>query len=163
ADAQPPDTDYVAGSVPLSVLHGRPLLEELLYHRFVQIVFQPIVDLRTGATVGYEALGRGTHQGLSSKPYDLFRLADRCGRAAELGSRLRAVAVEEARRLPGRPALFLTLHPAELRQDALLDSLRGLRREVPAGQRLVVEIHEDTVTDVPTLGRFRRDLHQAGM
>ncbi len=145
------------------MLHGRPLLAELLQQRFIQIVFQPIVELDTGRPVGVEALGRGTHQGLSSKPYDLFRLAERCGLAAELSSLLRRVAVEEARRLPGRPMLFLNLHPAELADPTLAGSLGLLRRAVPTSQQLVVEIHEDTVTDSAALGRFRADLHRAGL
>lgn len=162
-DVAPPNTDYFQSSVPLSILHGRPLLAELLQQRFIQIVFQPIIDLGSGKTIGYEALGRGTHQGLSAKPLDLFRLAERCEMAAELSSVLREVAVEEARRLPGQPALFLNLHPAELSDPALPESLRDLRKGVPTQQRLVVEIHEDTVTDSSSLGRFREDLHRSNM
>jgi EAL domain-containing protein (putative c-di-GMP-specific phosphodiesterase class I) len=156
-------TDYIKVELQLSVLHGRPLLEEMLDRRRVLTLFQPIVELSTGKTLGYEALGRGTHPKLSAKPSDLFRLADRCELAEQLSRLFRAVAVEEATSLPGRPALFCNLHPSELGEPQLRDSLDDLRRGLPAGQALVVEIHEDTVADLDLLRRLRRELRDLGI
>lgn len=157
------ETDLVPSHIPLSVLHGMPLLRELLHDRLVRTAFQPILDLTNGAIVGYEALGRGTHRELDPGPAGLFRLADRCGVAVELSRLLRTVAVQEAQDLPGRPAIFLNAHPAELADPTLLPSLCQLREGAPADRQMVVEIHEDTVADPNSLRTFRDALHDAGL
>src|SRR5262249_39906150 len=88
--------------VPPSVLYNLPLLKELLRQRLVRTFSQPIRALDAQATLGYEALGRGTHGQLSARPLDLFRLAERCELADELSRLFRVVAGSEARGLPGR-------------------------------------------------------------
>ena len=50
-------------------------------------VFQPIVDLRDGAVVGYEALARGPVGTAWENPAALFQAAYRTGRVPELVGR----------------------------------------------------------------------------
>lgn len=72
--------------------------------------FQPIVNLLSGATEGYEALPRCGGEGLT-EPSDLYARAALEKRVGELGRAIRAIAVREC---PGKP-LYLQLHPSELR------------------------------------------------
>jgi EAL domain-containing protein (putative c-di-GMP-specific phosphodiesterase class I) len=72
----------------------------------VRIVFQPIIDLRTGEIAGYEALSRFDGP-VDHPPNVWFEQAHRCG----LGYRLEALAVERALRAPDRPAgTYLTVN-----------------------------------------------------
>ena len=69
-------------------------------------VFQPIVDLRTGRLVGFEALARFP-DGDGRTPDAFFNQASRCG----LGPQLEGVALAAAMRAPERPAdTYLSLN-----------------------------------------------------
>jgi diguanylate cyclase (GGDEF)-like protein/PAS domain S-box-containing protein len=72
----------------------------------LRIVYQPIIDLRTGAIAGYEALSRFDGP-VDHPPNVWFEQAHRCG----LGYRLEALAFERALSAPGRPAgTYLTVN-----------------------------------------------------
>src|SRR5262249_10901578 len=99
---------------PPSVLLGRPLLERMLRYRVGRVVYQPIVELTSGRTVGYEALGRGDLPELSSRPADLFRLATSCALAGALSRMFRDIAAQMAALLPDGALLFCHVHAEEL-------------------------------------------------
>ena len=48
----------------------------MLENAAVEPLFQPVVDLRSGATVALEALGRGRSPDLPQSPVELFRIAE---------------------------------------------------------------------------------------
>jgi EAL domain-containing protein (putative c-di-GMP-specific phosphodiesterase class I) len=76
------------------------------------IVYQPIMDLRTGRVAGYEALAR-VNRTPYRPPNQWFAQAHRCG----LGYSLEAKALEAALRTPGRPPgtyLAVNLSPSSL-------------------------------------------------
>lgn len=149
---------------PLSVLTQLPFLKELLEKDLVRTFFQPIVTLNPRQLLGYEALGRGSHGKLSTRPIDLFQLAERCQLAAELSRVFRAIAVVEARNLSECPELFLNMHPAELENPSeFLLSLEEIRNKVDTNQRLVLEIHEETLTDNSTLLLIRNEMKDLGV
>ena len=50
-------------------------IRELVVEQLVRTVFQPIVDLDTGAAIGYEALSRGPAGGGLESPAALFGAA----------------------------------------------------------------------------------------
>lgn len=158
----PPGTDQVKGKTPPSILHGRPILQEMIQARAIRVIFQPIVDLLNGDVIAFEALGRGCSPQLSTRPADLFRLANLCAMGGELSRAFRRVAVKQSVTLPDRAALFCNLHPDEFlklkpeEMDQLLPSL-------PEGRRLVLEVHEETIADVPFLRRLRDDLKARGV
>ena len=131
----------------------------LIKRRDVRVIFQPIVHLKTGEVLGYEALGRSTHAVLNLKPAELFRLAEQCRLAPELSRLFQNVAVEEATRLPGNTQVFLNLHPAEMHDEWLVESARDLQSRLRPGQKLVLEVHEDAVADVQMLAHLRERLH----
>jgi len=62
----------------------RQALAEALESRQVRAVFQPVVDVRTGEVVGYEALARWSHQGVEVPPHVFVPVAERAGMVAAL-------------------------------------------------------------------------------
>jgi EAL domain-containing protein (putative c-di-GMP-specific phosphodiesterase class I) len=155
-------TDSISSQVPFSMIHGVEHLRELLVQHRVSVVFQPILNLQTNRTLGYEALGRGAHDELSANPCDLFRLAEHCRLAPELSRLFRMVALEEALRLPGSPLVFFNVHPSEMDREALVQSLTEVSPEIRTSERMVLEIHED-VADAVTLKRFRDQTRELGV
>ena len=152
------------GLPPREVRETRRLLA-LLSDGAVQVLFQPILKLLDGSLLGYEALGRGLLPDFSSLPNELFSIAERMSRAAELSAAMRDRGLEQARELTVRsagraPVLFINSHPAEMDDyEPLLESLRDFRRS-EATLPLVLEIHESAVTDLSTLQAFRERLDE---
>jgi EAL domain-containing protein (putative c-di-GMP-specific phosphodiesterase class I) len=139
---------------PSSLIRGTELLRELIDHEAVDIVFQPIVDLHTSEVIGLEALGRGTHPGLSERPAVLLEMAEQCGMAIPLSQLFRRMAVQARHRLPGNAKLFLNVHPRELGDLALLDAIAGLGL-VAKTHPIVMEIPESAVTDAGVMARLQ--------
>lgn len=81
----------------------------------LNVVFQPIVDLRTKQLFALEALVRCSALGLSSPPL-LFEHAVKHAYAGRLGRAIREITVE---RCPGVP-IFTNVHPNELSQRWLV-------------------------------------------
>ncbi len=146
-------TDPLTCQVHTSILRSAEWLSEMIAKAQVHTVFQPIVDLRDKKTLGYEALGRGNHKELKPHPLALFRLAEKCGQAVPLSQTFRKVAVSQANGLPEGSALFCNIHPEEIKQKDLLDQLVACQRQLGKHARMVLEVHEDAITD---LGRLRR-------
>jgi EAL domain-containing protein (putative c-di-GMP-specific phosphodiesterase class I) len=92
---------------------GRILAADQLRMRF-----QPIVELETGAVVGYEALVRGP-KGLRERPDLLFAAARREGRVPELDWACRHAALRGALAGGLRPphALYVNAHPEALEAE----------------------------------------------
>jgi EAL domain-containing protein (putative c-di-GMP-specific phosphodiesterase class I) len=121
-------------------------LDRLLRRRDVRSVFQPLVDLSTGATVGFEALARGPAGSPLESPAALFGTAYRTGRVAELDWVCRSVALRTALDAGLNPALslFVNSEPASVRAacpvdlwDAVADAGRRLRVVMEVTERAV--------------------------
>lgn len=156
-------TEPAASNLPSSIIRGSEHLREMLTENRGRAVFQPIVCLDSGITMGYEVLGRGNHPELSTSPADLFRLAAQCNLAVELSRMFRSVAMPDASRLPKRAYVFLNLHPLEMSATTLMESLAALRGAFRDDQQLVVEVHETVVTDLRNLRRLRDSLKALGI
>jgi EAL domain-containing protein (putative c-di-GMP-specific phosphodiesterase class I) len=156
-------TEPAASKLPSSIIRGSQHLREMLSDHLGRTVFQPIVYLDSAKIMGYEVLGRGDHPELSASPAELFRLAGQCNLAVELSRMFRSVAVQDATRLPVKAHVFLNLHPLEMANDALIESLALLKAAFRDDQQLVLEVHEAVVTDVRTLRRLRERLNALGI
>jgi EAL domain-containing protein (putative c-di-GMP-specific phosphodiesterase class I)/DNA-binding response OmpR family regulator len=92
-------------------------LEAVLANDAFEPVFQPVLDLATGVTVGHEALTR-FHDG--TRPDRRFADAEAVGLGLELESACLSAAIAAARQLPGGTWLSLNVSPALLLERRLL-------------------------------------------
>jgi EAL domain-containing protein (putative c-di-GMP-specific phosphodiesterase class I) len=140
---------------------GARQFEQLLRDRLITPLFQPIVSASENCLTGLELLGRGNHPGLSELPEPLFALAEGLGRAVELSEAIREVGVAcwASSRFCDIP-LFMNTHPRELNDCARLSaSLQALRRRYPH-LPMVLEIHEQAVTEQHTLDNLNSALQR---
>ncbi|MFI7599929.1 putative bifunctional diguanylate cyclase/phosphodiesterase [Actinoplanes sp. NPDC049681] len=119
------------------------------------VLFQPAVDLATGAVVAVEALVRWRHaqRGLLM-PAEFIELAEETGAIVPLGEWVLREACHEAARwratVPGTEHMRLSvnLSPAQVHQPALVDTIRNILTETgfPAN-RLVLELTEGVILE----------------
>lgn len=132
---------------------------EMVRSRSYWAVYQPIVRLSDRSVFGYEALGRGTLDGVETPPEELFAIAEGLGRAAELSELFRREQLRHANALPSDPELFLNTHPAELYAvDPLIESLKSWRGRRGSLPRLCIEINETAAIDLALLATLRHKL-----
>lgn len=111
--------------------------------RSFRIAYQPVVDIATGATHGYEALTRFDD---GSDPQRTFTDAHAVGLGVELEIACLRVAVDNAPRLPPGAWLSVNLSPT-----TILDGRAAPHLTAP-GRQLVLEITEHTaIQDYPRL------------
>jgi EAL domain-containing protein (putative c-di-GMP-specific phosphodiesterase class I) len=147
----------------VSMIHTHRFLQQLVVERAAVIVFQPILDLRTGAIVGFEALGRGSHHRLHQSPLKLFELAEKFEMANDLCRVFRALALREADALPPHHRLFLNIHPSEFSRPDFVRLLAELSGQNGRQRQLVIEVSEQSVTNVQQMRSLQRHLADAGI
>lgn len=107
----------------------RAIIDGSLFHP----VFQPVVELATGAIVGYEALTRFDD---GMRPDRRFAVAHRVGMGCELESVCAAAAVAHADALPADVWLSINFSPAAMIDGTAAATIGGSARQI------VVEITE---------------------
>lgn len=125
------------------------LLATILADRTIHSVFQPIIELESGVAVAFEALARGP-EGPLAAPDQLFSVARRTGRLAELDELCRASAFlgASALGLVSPLTIFVNVEP-EVLDSAPIEALMALAENVPGELRVVVEITERALTSRP--------------
>jgi EAL domain-containing protein (putative c-di-GMP-specific phosphodiesterase class I) len=125
-------------------------LDRLLRGRAVRVVFQPLIDLTDGGTVGYEALARGPAGSDLESPTALFATAYRTGQVPELDWACRSAAFTAALAadLPQAISLFVNSEPASMGSPCPPD-LTGTLAEAERRLRVVVEVTERAVAANP--------------
>jgi EAL domain-containing protein (putative c-di-GMP-specific phosphodiesterase class I) len=156
-------TQFMEADQPHSVIRGTELLRELIATEAVDMVFQPIVDLRTRSAVAYEALARGTHPELSTNPGSLLALAEQCDLVVDLSRMFAKQAVKSSVRLPRGVKVFVNMHPQELAHPDLLEALTELTALASPDHPVVLEIAEASVTDVSAMGRNKEVFTSLGL
>jgi diguanylate cyclase len=139
------------------------VLSALEKERGIYSVYQQIVSLTDGGTVGWEALSRPHHWPTNASVEALFATAHRMGRGRELDWRCRRNALWEASRLDG--PLFVNINVS-----GLLDPVHGVDQmqllcrwaQRDPGQ-VVLELSErDAIPDLRRLHRVLTDYRAAG-
>jgi diguanylate cyclase (GGDEF)-like protein/PAS domain S-box-containing protein len=129
--------------------------------------YQPIVDLKSGSPVGFEALARWLKpKGGTIAPDDFIPLAEDTGIIVNLGRYILEVACRDlclwTEALPQFAGLWVSVNvsPVQLREpDYIATVTEALVRYGLAGNRLHLEITETTIADLklvePILARLR--------
>jgi len=131
-------------------------LDQLLAADEVYSVYQPIVELDTGATVAYEALARGPRGRAMEPPDLLFAAARRAGRLADLDRACQRAAVSGAETggLRAPWTLFVNVEP-ETANVTFLQPVSGNSAQGPGTFRptfdfkIVVELTERALIAEP--------------
>ena len=143
----------VANRLPV----GLKGLEEMIAQNAVRAEFQPIV-LPSGGAFGYEILGRGNYGDLPVAPMPLFDIAESANLEVKLSEIFRDIGVAQAAAQSTIPRYFVNTHPKEMHDtDRLLNSMRALVERHPE-VKLVMEIHEQAVTDIGEMHRVQDEL-----
>lgn len=100
-------------------------LHEIIRDSSVDMLFQPVVELRSRAVFGHEAFARGPKDSPLETPAAMFACSDRCGVAAELDRICRQAALRAAADVAHCGKLFLNVLPSGL------DELQWPDNELP--------------------------------
>jgi diguanylate cyclase (GGDEF)-like protein/PAS domain S-box-containing protein len=145
----------------------RRSLERSEIHAF----YQPIVDLKSGTPVGFEALARWLKpaEGIIS-PDDFIPLAEDTGIIVNLGRHILEVACRDlcswTKELPQFAGLWVSVNvsPVQLREaDYIATVSEALVRNNLAGDRLHLEITETTIADLKLIGPILARLRSLGV
>lgn len=128
--------------------------------------FQPIVDLPTGRTLGFEALARWTDSSLGFvSPAEFIPLAEERGLIVPLTRALLSKAAKDARDWPDDVFLSFNLSPAQLIDPSTVNTVVSIisKAKFPA-HRLELEITETSMMANPELAaQIIRDLRSIGI
>ena len=148
--------DASTGDDPLADAAGdagedaRREFASLLDRRNVHVVFQPVLDLRSGEVVALEALARGPLSSPFETPAALFGAARACGRVAELDWICRAAAYQAflAAQIPPAMSLFVNIEPEAFANECPADLVHLVAR-AESVLRVFVEVNDRALTADP--------------
>jgi EAL domain-containing protein (putative c-di-GMP-specific phosphodiesterase class I) len=138
-------------SAPLDLSPASPTtIDGLIDEQAVTSVYQPLVDLYGGETVGYEALARGPAGSSLERPDALFAAADAAGKEIEVEWECQRAALTGALAagLAPRQALFVNFEPRVL--TAVRPKPLVRLTDAALGQfAMFAEVTERSLTDRP--------------
>ncbi len=131
---------------------GVDLIHDIIDHRRVRTVFQPLVHLPTRQIVGYEALSRGPAGTALESPLALLDAARAVGRLSELDWTCRAAAAQAAldRHLDPSLTLLVNLEPETL-GSSCPDNLWPVIAEARRRLHVIAEFTERALAADPSL------------
>ncbi|MFQ5589254.1 MAG: EAL domain-containing protein [Nitrospiria bacterium] len=133
-------------------------LEELLTGAKVTSDFQTIYDSKDESPFAFEILGRGAHPKLPRSPAALIKIAEGAGCELALVELLRFDGVMRADASKSPLEFFINIHPRELDDPArLLNSIQRVREKFPK-PKLILEVHEQAVTNLKVIKMLREEL-----
>jgi len=128
--------------------------------------YQPIVDLKSGDIVEFEALARWSHPTLGDVPPERFiPIAENCGLIRELSDWLLRCAATDARTWPQHVTLSFNISPTQLKDRTLGLRILAILGEVGLSpHRLEIEITESAIVrDLEAAREVVSSLREAGI
>jgi EAL domain-containing protein (putative c-di-GMP-specific phosphodiesterase class I) len=159
-DHQPSAGDREEDAVG-DLIHAVRRMNETLLHRATRNRFQPLYDLVESRCIGSEAVPRPQLPGEASTTQQILDATD-CRLTERMCQLHRLIAAEHFSRLPNATLLFVKLQPAEVGADLLPESLSRLA-EVAGGRKIIAEIPDSAVVDIPYFRDFRDRLRDLGI
>lgn len=102
----------------LKGMSNKKVIDKILEEKNIQTVFQPVVSLKDGEILGYEALSRMDPAVTGGMATDkVFQLAFRCQKLWELETLCRKKSLENARQMDKNKKLFLNVSPKVIYDD----------------------------------------------
>ena len=126
-----------------------PDIHQVIDHRAVTSVFQPLVDLASARVLGYEALSRGPAGTPWESPVALFAAARAAGRDSELDWVCRAAAYRAALDAGLEQTLFVNMEPTAWRTPCP-DDLAPVVALAHRRLRVVTEMTERAIAADPS-------------
>ena len=142
------DTTMAADSaLELSIEQG---LRKSLQSTGLSLVYQPQVDLFTGAIIGAEALVRWQDEdGNAISPERFIPVAERSGVISDLGdwilNRVNQDAKQYAGQLPNKMTLALNLSPLQFNQSNFVERLTTTLKQLEIRYKIELELTESTI------------------
>ncbi|SHT01101.1 PAS domain S-box/diguanylate cyclase (GGDEF) domain-containing protein [Mycobacteroides abscessus subsp. abscessus] len=128
-----------------SDLEIRKEFQTLLAKKQLRTVFQPIIDLTNGSTLGFEGLTRGPIQSRFQSPIQLFKYAEELGSLYTLEKIARELAFENSSNiLKNNEKLFINLSPQVIYDPSFTPghTISLLKQYKLSPQNIVFEITE---------------------
>ena len=127
---------------------GMTPLHEILQHRKLSALFQPILDMRSGEIAGYEGLIRGPADSPLHSPFNLFGAAQRYGLSLETEMLSRHIVLETFAQLDLPGNLFLNVSPETLTHPRFKNgrTLDFMMEVGIAPERVIIELTENQPT-----------------
>jgi predicted signal transduction protein with EAL and GGDEF domain len=170
AKAAPRSTSCFFEAAMDAHIHERDLIERdlraAIRDGIIQPFYQPLINLRTGKIVGFEALARWSHPTLGDIPPDRFiPVAESCGLINQLADHLLGQAASAACRWPQDVTLAFNISTLQLRDQTLaLRILAILGESGLSPRRLEIEITESAlVRDLESAQLVLGALREAGV
>lgn len=121
-------------------------LNYILKTESITTVYQPIVSLKNGEVIGYEALSRGPKGSLLERPDELFKAASLCNRSWDLELLCRTKAIERAENLEKNKYLFINVDPHIFKDEKFKKGFTKeyLEKHNISPENIIFEITEKT-------------------
>lgn len=132
------------GAIDLETAQLLTEFREILDQSRLKIVYQPIVSLRSGGILGWEALTRGPQESYFRSPDIIFSFAEEAGLLYPLERVCRQLAVKNLGNLGRDQKLFLNIHPRTISDPNFVkgETLRLVRETGLSPSNIVFEITE---------------------
>lgn len=123
-------------------------IQEVIQHKNLTPLFQPILNLKTGKFFGYEGLSRGPSNSNLHAPIALFEAAARENLSLELEMLCRKTIIEQFSQLDLPGMLFLNISPDALLHPSFKNgcTLEFIKEIGFTADRVVIEITENQPT-----------------
>ncbi|MCX7192469.1 MAG: GGDEF domain-containing protein [Proteobacteria bacterium] len=123
-------------------------LQEIIAHRKLSALFQPIIDLKSGEFLGFEGLIRGPADSTLHSPVNLFGAAQQQNLSLEVEMLSRQIVLETFARLKLPGNLFLNISPETMAHPSFKNgqTLEFMQKLGIDPARVVMEITENQPT-----------------
>ena len=127
-------------------------LDNIICNKQIRIVFQPIISIRDGSVLGFEALSRFTCESVFKNPEELFTAAGEYNRLWDLELLCRTTALEAAYKFmipPYNKKLFLNVNPNTMHDESFKKGFTKefLRQYKITPDNVIFEITERNVVE----------------
>jgi len=143
--------------VNLKTNHLPAEFSDLIGRSAFNILYQPIVSLRTCHTLGWESFIRGPKGSYFHDPESIFCFAEDAGLLQDIETLSWRLAMRDAGELGPEQKLFLNVHPRSFENPAFMEeAIHLVERAGLSPQKVVIEITERH--DIADLAKFRKML-----